>query len=61
MFIDIATMLWAVRLEPAHDENGKEIPPDTDTLSIQEWFCKSLHNPFFGFPQAPFWALGRQV
>ena len=31
LFIDIATVLWAVRLERARDENGKEIPLDTDT------------------------------
>ena len=32
LFIDIAMVLWAARLEPAHDENGKEIPLDTDAL-----------------------------
>ena len=31
LFIDIATVLWAVRLEPGHDEIGKEMPVDTDT------------------------------
>ncbi len=31
LFIDIATVLWAARLEPAYDEIGKEILPDTDT------------------------------
>ena len=31
LFIDIATVLWAVRLEHTHDENGKEMPVDTDT------------------------------
>ena len=31
LFIDIATVLWAARLEPARDENGKEIPLDTKT------------------------------
>ena len=31
LFIDIATVLWAARLEPTRDENGKEIPPDTYT------------------------------
>jgi cytochrome P450 len=31
LFIDMATVLWAVRMEPGHDENGKEIPLDSDT------------------------------
>jgi cytochrome P450 len=31
LFINIATMLWAVRLERARDENGKEMPLDTET------------------------------
>jgi cytochrome P450 len=31
LFINIATVLWAVRLERAHDENGKEIPVDLET------------------------------
>jgi cytochrome P450 len=31
LFIDISMVLWAARLEPAHGEIGKEIPPDTDT------------------------------
>ena len=31
LFIDMATVLWAVRLEHAHDENGEEIPVDTET------------------------------
>ncbi len=31
LFIDIATVLWAAQLEPAHDETGKEIPIDADT------------------------------
>ncbi|KAF8478443.1 cytochrome P450 [Russula ochroleuca] len=31
LFINIATVLWAARLECARDENGKEIPPDTET------------------------------
>ena len=31
LFIDMATVLWAVRLERALDENGKEIPPDTES------------------------------
>jgi cytochrome P450 len=31
LFIDMATILWAAHLEPARDESGKEIPPDTET------------------------------
>jgi cytochrome P450 len=31
LFIDIATVLWAARLEPARDEDGKEIPLDAKT------------------------------
>ncbi|KAH9990619.1 cytochrome P450 [Russula vinacea] len=31
LFIDIATVLWAVQLECALDESGKDIPPDTET------------------------------
>jgi cytochrome P450 len=32
LFIHIATVLWAARLECARDESGKEIPPDTETV-----------------------------
>ncbi|KAF8503337.1 cytochrome P450 [Russula emetica] len=31
LFINIAMVLWAARLEPARDENGKEIPLDAMT------------------------------
>ena len=31
LFINIAMVLWAARLEPARDESGKEIPPDVKT------------------------------
>ena len=31
LFIDMATILWAAHLEPARDESGEEIPPDTET------------------------------
>ena len=31
LFINIATVLWAARLEHAHDENEKEILVDTET------------------------------
>ena len=32
LFIDIATALWAVRFEHSCDENGKEVPVDTETF-----------------------------
>jgi len=31
LFISIATVLWAVRLECPRDENGKEVVLDTET------------------------------
>ena len=31
LFISMATMLWAVKLERPRDENGKEVPLDTET------------------------------
>jgi cytochrome P450 len=31
LFITMATVLWAAQLEHARDENGKEIPVDTET------------------------------
>lgn len=31
LFISIATVLWAVQFERACDENGKEVPLDTET------------------------------
>jgi len=31
LFIAMATILWATRLEPSQDENGKEVPLDTET------------------------------
>ena len=31
LFITMATVLWAVQLEHGRDENGKEIPVDTET------------------------------
>jgi cytochrome P450 len=31
LFIDMATVLWAAQLEHARDENGKEIPLDSET------------------------------
>jgi cytochrome P450 len=32
LFISMATLLWATRLERARDENGKEVPLDIETL-----------------------------
>jgi len=32
LFISIATVLWATRLERARDENGEEVPLDTETF-----------------------------
>ena len=32
LFIDMATVLWAARLEPTRDENGNEVPVDTKTI-----------------------------
>ncbi|KAI9508275.1 cytochrome P450 [Russula earlei] len=32
LFITMATVLWAARLERARDENGNELPVDTETL-----------------------------
>jgi len=32
LFINIARILWAARLEGVRDENGKEIPLDTDSF-----------------------------
>ncbi|KAI0302277.1 cytochrome P450 [Russula brevipes] len=32
LFISMATVLWATRLERARDENGKEVPLDVETL-----------------------------
>ncbi|KAI0277783.1 cytochrome P450 [Russula brevipes] len=32
LFISIATLLWATRLERARDASGKEVPLDTETL-----------------------------
>src|SRR6267142_4476549 len=32
LFINIARILWATRLEGVRDENGKEIPLDTDSF-----------------------------
>ena len=31
LFISMATVLWAVKLERPRDENGKEVPLDTET------------------------------
>jgi cytochrome P450 len=31
LFVSIATVLWAVRLERPRDESGKEVPVDTET------------------------------
>jgi len=31
LFISMATVLWATRLEPPQDENGREVPLDTET------------------------------
>jgi hypothetical protein len=31
LFISMATLLWATRLERARDENGKEVPLDIET------------------------------
>jgi len=30
LFIDLAMMLWACKIEPGKDENGKVIPIDVD-------------------------------
>ena len=32
LFIDMATLLWAVRFEYGRDENGKEVPVDSKTI-----------------------------
>jgi cytochrome P450 len=32
LFIDMARILWAAKLERARDENGKEVPLDTETI-----------------------------
>jgi cytochrome P450 len=32
LFINIARVLWAANLERARDENGKQVPLDTDTV-----------------------------
>jgi cytochrome P450 len=32
LFINIARLLWAAKLERARDENGREMPLDSDTL-----------------------------
>ena len=32
LFVSMATVLWAVRLERPRDESGKEVPLDTETL-----------------------------
>jgi len=31
LFISMAMVLWAARLEPSQDENGEEVPLDTET------------------------------
>jgi cytochrome P450 len=32
LFISIATMLWAIRFEHSRDDDGKEVPLDTETF-----------------------------
>ena len=53
-FIDIATVLWAAHLEPALDENRKEIPVDTDT-SIDLGTVLYVTSPFRVFLFSSSW------
>ncbi|KAI0293106.1 cytochrome P450, partial [Russula brevipes] len=40
LFIAMATVLWAARLERAQDESGNVLPLDTERTSIMEWSRK---------------------
>jgi len=57
LFISVATVLWAARLERARDEHGKEVPLDTETPGVGTgmvfrpfpYTCKVIPR----FPDAP--------
>jgi hypothetical protein len=44
-FMDIATILWALTIEPARDDNGKYIVPDVDgyvNTGVLLWVRRSI-------------------